>query len=97
LTEIALPDFSSGSDRIRLDDDIFGVFAAGVRTTLLPGQFFAGAGASAANDADDRIVYDTASGALYYDRDGIDGAASVRFAVLGSAPALVGADFTIVG
>jgi Ca2+-binding RTX toxin-like protein len=92
-----IADFSSGTDRIRLDDDVFTAFDAGVRTTLLPGQFFAGDAATQAHDTDDRIVYDTASGALYYDGDGLDGAASVRFAVLAAAPLLGAADFTIVG
>ena len=36
-------------------------------TALSAEQFHSGAGATAAHDASDRIVYDTASGALYYD------------------------------
>ena len=90
-------DFSSGIDRIRLDDDVFSALTAG--TALSAEQFHSGAGATAAHDASDRIVYDTASGALYYDADGIDGAAAIRFAILGTAshPALAASDFVVVG
>ena len=90
-------DFSSGIDRIRLDDDVFSALSAG--TALSDEQFHSGAGATAAHDASDRIVYDTSSGALYYDADGIDGVAAIRFAVLGttSHPALAASDFVVVG
>ena len=90
-------DFSSGIDRIRLDDDVFKALTAG--TVLADEQFHAGAGATSAHDADDRIVYDTSSGALYYDADGINGAAATQFAILGTAthPTLAASDFVVVG
>ena len=61
-------------------------------------QFYKAAGASSAHDPDDRIIYNTTSGALFYDPDGLGGEASVRFAVLGSAshPAITSGDFLIV-
>ena len=43
----------------------------------------AGAGITRAQDALDRIVYDTSSGILYYDADGAGGAAAVQFAGAG--------------
>jgi serralysin len=35
-----------------------------------------------AHDADDRVIYDPASGALFYDADGTGKAAAVKIAVL---------------
>lgn len=54
------------------------------------------AGATEAADADDRIIYDTATGALYYDADGVGGVASVQIALFTNKAALTVADFVIV-
>ena len=61
-------------------------------------QFYAAAGATKAHDASDRVIYDTASGKLYYDADGQGGAAAVQIAMLGSSthPALVFGDLQII-
>jgi len=47
-------------------------------------------------DANDRILYDAATGNLWYDRDGAGGTAAVQFAKLSAGLALTGADFIIV-
>jgi len=47
-------------------------------------QFYAASGATAAHDATDRIIYNTANGALYYDADGAGGAGAVQFATIQS-------------
>lgn len=75
-------DFTSGSDKIRLSKSVF----AGINHTgtLTEGEFYAAAGATSAHDANDRIVYNTATGYLYYDADGKGGAAAVAFAQIGS-------------
>jgi serralysin len=55
--------------------------------------FFAGA---AANDADDRIIYDQTSGALFYDNNGnVAGGASL-IATLTNKPVLTAADFVVI-
>jgi hypothetical protein len=89
-------DFVSGSDKLRLDDDVFTALGTGA----LPGTAFrAGAGLSAAQDADDRIVYNTTTGALYYDADGAGGAGALQFAVIGTSthPVLKALDFVVIG
>ena len=47
-------------------------------------------------DADDRILYDKATGALSYDADGSGAQAAVQFAVIDTKVALTGADFFVV-
>jgi Ca2+-binding RTX toxin-like protein len=83
-------DFSATFDTFQLDDAIFTGLAAGV----LPAAAFV-IGAVAAG-ADDRIVYDSASGALYFDADGVGGAAQTQFALTGAGLALTSADFVVV-
>jgi len=84
-------DFAVGVDRIALDDAIFTAFA---------GQALVGAAAfhigSAAHDADDRIVYDSAIGSLFYDADGTGAGAAKAFAMLSTGLALTQNDFLIV-
>ena len=92
-----LRDFASGTDRIVLDDDVFRSFSSGASTRPGDGQFVTGTGSVTAADANDFLLYDTSDGALYYDRDGSGPAAALKFAVLEGAPALVAADFLIIG
>jgi hypothetical protein len=91
-----IKDFLSGTDKILLDDDIFNAFNAGISTTLGSNQFYAASGATKTYDIDDRIIFDTATGKLFYDMDGEGGAASVQIGVLGGAATLTGSDFMIV-
>lgn len=66
--------------------------------SLRADEFYAGAGAIKAHDATDRLVYDTSTGIIYYDPDGIDGQASVQVAQFGTAihPLLVYSDFQMI-
>ena len=90
-------DFQVGADKIRLDDDVFDVFTAGM--PLTESQFVSGAGVVSARTAAQFIVYDTSTGALYYDFDGVGGVLPVQFAQIGveTHPALGTGDFLIVG
>jgi Ca2+-binding RTX toxin-like protein len=84
-------DFLSGTDKIALDDAIFA--AIGPLGALNANAFFAGA---AAHDADDRIVYDQATGALYYDADGNGAGAAVQFATVINQPIVTASDFIVI-
>lgn len=86
-----ITDFRVVDDTIRLDDDIFRVLPDG----RLAASAFAANAAGRATDALDRIVYETDTGALWYDRDGSGAAAAVRFATLSSGLNLTGADFLV--
>jgi Ca2+-binding RTX toxin-like protein len=85
-----IADFVSGTDRIALDDAIF--------TGLAPGALAAGAfvTGTAAADADDRIVYDAATGRLYFDADGNGAGAAILFATLQGNPTLAASDFMVI-
>jgi Ca2+-binding RTX toxin-like protein len=88
-----ITDFSR--DFLRFDGAVFAGLGAPGRFATDDPRFAAGAGLVAAQDADDRIVYDTASGRLYYDPDGAGGAAAVRIATLIGAPSLAASDLVV--
>ncbi|HWT13405.1 MAG TPA: hypothetical protein VN231_11670, partial [Allosphingosinicella sp.] len=52
---------------------------------------------AAAADASDRIVYDQATGQLFYDGDGSGAAAQILFATVAAGTALTSADFIVYG
>jgi Ca2+-binding RTX toxin-like protein len=90
-----LMDFVSGQDRIELDPAIFADLGASGPFAMDDTRFYAGAGATAAQDADDRLVYNASTGALYYDADGLGGAAAVQFAALVGTPGLAAGDLWV--
>jgi Ca2+-binding RTX toxin-like protein len=51
---------------------------------------------TAAGDGDDRIIYDQATGNLYFDADGNDATAQILFATLDTKPALTQLDFVVI-
>jgi Ca2+-binding RTX toxin-like protein len=85
-----ITDFAPADDAFLLDDAVFGGLPLGV---LAAGAFHNG---TAAADADDRILYDSTTGALLFDADGVDGGAAVQFAILQGAPVLTAADFVVI-
>lgn len=89
-----ITDYTSGSDSMQLALAMFsGIGATGA---LSAAAFVSGADLTAATTASEHIVYDTTAGMLYYDADGVGGAASVAFATLTTAPTLTAADFSVV-
>ncbi|NBU59850.1 MAG: hypothetical protein EBS23_08865, partial [Betaproteobacteria bacterium] len=56
--------------------------------TLSPTLFESGSGRTAAQNSATRLVYDTASGNLFYDADGAGGTAAIRVVTLTGRPAL---------
>ncbi len=79
-------------DTILLDDAIF--TALGSPGALAAGAFKAG---TAATDADDRIIYNATTGALFYDQDGNGATAAVQFATLTSITGIItNAEFLII-
>jgi Ca2+-binding RTX toxin-like protein len=85
-----IADFSVADDTIRLDDAVFSVFANG---PLAAERFVVG---TAAQDGNDNVIYDDATGALLFDVDGTGTAAAVQFAQLSAGLALTNNDFLVV-
>lgn len=86
-----ITDFNVAADTIQIDNaDFGGLPSVGL---LAAGAFRIGA---AAADADDRIIYNSATGALFHDADGNGGVAAVRFALLATGLGLTSQDFIIV-
>jgi Ca2+-binding RTX toxin-like protein len=83
--------FSVADDTFQFDN--VGFAQIGADGTLAATAFFVGAGAA---DASDRIIYNSATGALYYDADGLGGAAQTQIATLSTGLALTFADFEVI-
>jgi Ca2+-binding RTX toxin-like protein len=86
-----ISDFVAGFDRIELSRTIFDQLSAG--DPLPAGEFVAG---TAAADGDDHIIYDDATGRLWYDADGSGGGAQVLFARVAAGTGLSNLDFLVV-
>jgi Ca2+-binding RTX toxin-like protein len=83
--------FEHGVDKIALDDAIFA--AIGPLGTLNANAFVVG---TAAADADDRIIYNSLTGQLFYDADGNGAGAAVQFATMSPGLPLTASDFTVI-
>jgi Ca2+-binding RTX toxin-like protein len=92
VTNVDTIHFFDSDDLIQLDDDIFN--AVGAVGALSADAFYTG---TAAHDADDRIIYDSGTGNLYYDPTGdVTGGDQVLFATLTGNPELDAGDFTVI-
>lgn len=85
-------------DRIHLSKAAFTGLTGAVNTALADAAFFASPTATAAQDAADRLIYNSTTGVLLYDRDGNGSAAAVQIAIIGTTthPALVAGDFLLI-
>ena len=89
----AIADFNVADDTIRLDNAIF---TALTETGVLDPSLFKD-NAIAPRDADDRIIYNSNTGSLFYDADGTGTAfVAVKFASLAPGLALTAADFVVI-
>ena len=86
-----ITDFSTVYDRIALENGVF--TAVGANGTLASAAFYKGA---AAHDSSDRIIYNPATGAVFYDSDGTGAAAAVQIATIGTNLSVTNADFFVV-
>lgn len=86
-----IADFTSGEDTIRLAGSKF----AAIGAKLEKAEFYAKGGATSAHDSSDRVVYDTNTGRLYFDKDGKGGAAAVLIATLANKAGIVRSDIEI--
>src|SRR5204862_4393190 len=87
--------FASDWDRIQLDSAAFTQIGAAGRFAGGDVRFYAAAGATGGHDADDRIVYNTSTGQLYYDADGAGGADAQLVATIEGAPSIAASDLWV--
>ncbi|MEI6640765.1 MAG: calcium-binding protein [Novosphingobium sp.] len=78
-----ITDFVRGRDKIVLSSGVFKDVPLLGENGLDPAAFVRSASATAARDADDRLIYNTKSGILFFDADGVGGKAPVAIAQLG--------------
>ena len=89
-------DFVSGTDRLRFDDAAHTAIGATGNWAAGDGRFWSAAGATAGHDANDRVIYNTSTGALYYDADGSGAGAAQLVATLQGAPTVAATDITVI-
>jgi len=88
---LTITDFVVGEDMISLyKGEISGLGSPG---TLSSNRFHIG---NSAHDANDRIIYDNKTGALYYDEDGKGGVDQIKFAMLDAHLKLSHHDFEVL-
>ena len=87
-----ITDFSVADDTIALENAIFTALGA-APGILSAGAFVIG---TAASDAANRIVYNSDTGALFYDSDGSAQGESVQIATLATGLLLTNNDFLII-
>ena len=81
-----LASFVSGTDKIGLD---FRFFADVGTAPLNPNAFVLG---TAAADADDRVIYDSATGKIFFDADGNGAGAQIWFATVSAGTTIIASD-----
>ena len=89
-----LTDFAPGIDKLQFSKSVFKGLSVGALKTE---AFWSGPGVTAAHDASDRLMYNSSTGALYYDSDGSGPASAVQVALVGISthPTLSFSDFRI--
>jgi len=85
-------DYSVKDDTIQLAKAAFGKIAT-KKGVLKSNEFWKG---TKAHDKDDHIIYDSKSGALYYDPDGNGSVAAIKFATVSKGLKMSAADFVII-
>jgi Ca2+-binding RTX toxin-like protein len=87
-----ITDFASGVDHLQLSAGLFG---GGLAQGALAAEQFVANTTGLAGDADDRFVYNTTNGYLYFDADGSGSGARVHIASLTGNPTLAASDFIL--
>jgi Ca2+-binding RTX toxin-like protein len=93
--------FNAGGDRIQLDSAVYVAIGAAGNFSAGDARFWAAAGTTSGHDADDRVIYNTSTGQLFYDADGNGSGGSQLIATVfnnsGQHAALTAANIAVVG
>jgi serralysin len=85
-----ITDFTQGQDRFELSSAFFGALGS----TVTADELVLG---TSARDSNDRLIYNSATGALFYDADGSGGGAAIQIAALAPRTVVDFDDFVISG
>ena len=88
-----IKDFVVGQDHLDLSRSAFAAFAGSSAGSLSASAFALG---TAATGTDQHLIYNSATGALYYDPDGVGGAAQIQIALFSTHPTLSATDFHLI-
>lgn len=91
-----ITDFTARSDKIDLSKSV--MKALGTVGTLKAAQFWSNT-TGLAHDADDRIIYNSTTGGVYYDADGTGVLAGTKIAIIGTVThpaAMTNTDFLVI-
>ena len=92
----SVADFTSGSDKLHLDDAAFTAIGAMGNFASGDGRFVANS-TGTAQDAGDRVIFNTSTGALYYDADGSGaGAAAQLIATVQTGATVAATDIVVI-
>lgn len=80
-----ITDFMPGADHLAFAVSVYTGLAGLTTSEALTAAFLSAPGATSARDADDRLIYNAATGALYYDPDGTGALAATQIAQLGTS------------
>ena len=83
-------------DTIALDNDVMAALGAEGDFSAEDERFYAAAGATGGAEEDDRVIYDSEAGRLYYDADGSGAGEAQLIATVGIYGDLVASDFTVI-
>jgi len=86
-------DFTLGQDHIGIDRSTFTAFAADAAGALNPAEFALGTSATTSSQ---HLIYNSGTGALYYDADGVGGMAQVQIALLSNKAILGSGDIILI-
>ena len=89
-------DFEHGTDELLFDNSYFRMLGAPGAWLEGDERFHAAAGATSGHDSNDRLVYNTSTGSLYYDADGSGSAVSSIVATFQGIPTITASDITVI-
>jgi Ca2+-binding RTX toxin-like protein len=90
-----ISDWSSGSDKLHLDDAAFTAIGAAGGFVAGDARFWSSS-AGTAHDANDRVIFNTSTGSLYYDADGTGSGAAQLIATVQSGATVVATDIVVI-
>ena len=96
LITTSITDFASGADKIVLDAIVMPALGTSGNFAPNDDRFHAAAGASGGADSEDRIVYNTTTGELFYDADGSGAEAAQLIATLSQGPSVAATDVEVI-